>query len=208
MDQVLTPPAKAASPKERRAPPPPVERFVFRLPVLSLPQMEPKAPDFTQSQKYDDEAWDPADVPAHEERPKTRGECSDGPRPCPWISCRYNLYLEVTRRGIIQFTRDEIDIDQFPAANSCALDVANRGGMALEKVAAILGLTRERVRQVAMDGLEKVRRSVALREYAREDGFDVAHDIDWAEVSSDASVEEPADDPADPDDDDLALGGP
>lgn len=32
-------------------------------------------------------------------RPRTRGDCEDGPRPCPWVGCRYNLMLEVTEAG-------------------------------------------------------------------------------------------------------------
>src|ERR1019366_2346037 len=33
------------------------------------------------------------------ERPKTRGDCVDGPRPCPWAGCRQHLYLEVNPTG-------------------------------------------------------------------------------------------------------------
>ncbi len=29
------------------------------------------------------------------ERPKLRSECVDGPRPCPFVSCKYHLYLDV-----------------------------------------------------------------------------------------------------------------
>jgi hypothetical protein len=28
-------------------------------------------------------------------RPRNRSECKDGPRPCPWVSCRYHLALDV-----------------------------------------------------------------------------------------------------------------
>ncbi len=28
-------------------------------------------------------------------RPRTRGDCADGPRPCPWYRCRHHLGLEV-----------------------------------------------------------------------------------------------------------------
>jgi hypothetical protein len=36
------------------------------------------------------------------ERPRTRGECRAGPRPCPWIGCRYHLLIEVTPSGALQ----------------------------------------------------------------------------------------------------------
>jgi len=41
--------------------------------------------------------------------------------------------------------------------HSCALDVAERGGMTLEDVGHIMNLTRERVRQVEVAGIEKLR---------------------------------------------------
>src|SRR5690242_4638453 len=28
-------------------------------------------------------------------KPKTRAECVNGPRPCLFVSCKYNLYLDV-----------------------------------------------------------------------------------------------------------------
>jgi DNA-directed RNA polymerase sigma subunit (sigma70/sigma32) len=40
---------------------------------------------------------------------------------------------------------------------TCALDVASRGGVTLEEVGDILNLTRERIRQVEVMGLEKLR---------------------------------------------------
>src|SRR6185312_8298743 len=35
------------------------------------------------------------DYPADVERPRTRGDCADMPRPCPFVSCSHHLYLEV-----------------------------------------------------------------------------------------------------------------
>ena len=40
---------------------------------------------------------------------------------------------------------------------TCALDVADRGGITLEEVGAILNLARERIRQVEVRGLLKLR---------------------------------------------------
>ena len=40
---------------------------------------------------------------------------------------------------------------------TCALDIADRGGVTLEEVGEILNLTRERIRQVEVIGLEKLR---------------------------------------------------
>jgi hypothetical protein len=56
-------------------------------------------------------------------------------------------------------------------SESCALDVADRGGTTLEDVGAIMNLTRERIRQVevkALAKLEALRDMMALREYVDE----------------------------------------
>jgi DNA-directed RNA polymerase sigma subunit (sigma70/sigma32) len=41
-------------------------------------------------------------------------------------------------------------------SETCALDIAERGGLTLEEVGAIMNLTRERIRQVEVAGLEKL----------------------------------------------------
>jgi DNA-directed RNA polymerase sigma subunit (sigma70/sigma32) len=47
---------------------------------------------------------------------------------------------------------------------TCALDVADRGGITLEEVGEIMNLTRERVRQVETAGLAKLQ---AIRDISR-----------------------------------------
>ena len=42
-------------------------------------------------------------------------------------------------------------------AETCALDVADEGGRTLEAVGELVGLTRERIRQVEMRALDKIR---------------------------------------------------
>ena len=32
------------------------------------------------------------------EKPRLRSECADGPRPCPFVSCKYHLYIDVSAR--------------------------------------------------------------------------------------------------------------
>ena len=54
---------------------------------------------------------------------------------------------------------------------TCALDVADRGGTTLEEVGAIMNLTRERIRQVEVKGLAKLealKDMSALRDYVDE----------------------------------------
>lgn len=92
-------------------------------------------------------------------RPKTRGECVDGPRPCPWASCRHHLLLYVTAVGSIRKTH--ATIDKLP--ESCSLDVAERGGLTLSEVGELMGCTRERVRQIEVATLLKLRAAVNAR---------------------------------------------
>ncbi len=79
-------------------------------------------------------------------RPRTRADCADGPRPCPWVSCRHHLYLEVDGRGHVRLAFP--DKEPWELRETCALDVAERGEHTLEYVGRLLNLTRERIRQL------------------------------------------------------------
>jgi hypothetical protein len=100
-------------------------------------------------------------------RPQTRAECREGPRPCPFVSCRYHLYLDVSRRtGSIKLNFPDLEVWEMPV--SCALDVAEDGGATLEDVGAIMNVTRERIRQLEVTALERlalVRDMKHLREF-------------------------------------------
>jgi hypothetical protein len=104
------------------------------------------------------------------EKPRTRAECADGPRPCPYVSCKYHLYIDVSARtGAIKLNFPDLEV--WDLGESCALDVADRGGTTLEDVGAIMNLTRERIRQVevkALAKLEALRDMMALRDYVDE----------------------------------------
>ena len=86
-------------------------------------------------------------VHAQHDRPRTRADCENGPRPCPWVGCRHHLYLEVKESGTITLTWP--DRDPWELEHSCSLDLADQEhGVTLEKVGEILNLTRERIRQL------------------------------------------------------------
>ncbi|MBS2024441.1 MAG: DNA-binding protein [Deltaproteobacteria bacterium] len=89
-------------------------------------------------------------------RPKTRADCVEGHRPCPFVSCKYNLFVDVNpRTGSVKMNFPDKELDEI--GDTCALDVADRGGITLEEVGAIMNLTRERVRQLETRGLTKLR---------------------------------------------------
>lgn len=88
------------------------------------------------------------------ERPKTRGECADGPRPCPYVSCRFHLFLDVNRAGGLKLNFPDLDVVDM--AESCALDVADRGGVTLDAIRDVLNVTREAVRLIEERALAKL----------------------------------------------------
>ncbi|MFO0678546.1 MAG: sigma factor-like helix-turn-helix DNA-binding protein [Polyangiaceae bacterium] len=103
-------------------------------------------------------------------RPTNRSECVNGERPCPFVSCKYHLFLDVSARtGAIKLNFPDLEV--WEMNETCALDVADRGGTTLEEVGAIMNLTRERIRQVEVKGLAKLealKDMMALREYVDE----------------------------------------
>lgn len=95
-------------------------------------------------------------VAVDDARPHSRAECADLPRPCPFVACRHHLYLDVNHEtGSIKFN--------YPAAEphelveTCALDVADRGEHTLETVGLLLNVTRERLRQIEVRALHKLK---------------------------------------------------
>jgi hypothetical protein len=103
-------------------------------------------------------------------KPTTRIECASGERPCPFVSCKHHLYLDVSAKtGAIKLNFPDLEV--WEMNETCALDVADRGGTTLEEVGAIMNLTRERIRQVEVKGLAKLqalRDMTALRDYVDE----------------------------------------
>lgn len=104
------------------------------------------------------------------EKPRARSECVEGMRPCPFVSCKHHLYLDVSARtGAIKLNFPDLEV--WEMNESCALDVADRGGTTLEDVGAIMNLTRERIRQVEVKALAKLQALKdmdALRDYVDE----------------------------------------
>ena len=107
-----------------------------------------------QAAKYD----------SHRVLPLTRGECEGGSRPCPCVSCKHHLFLDVSpRTGSIKLNYP--DLEPWELSPSCALDVADHGELTLEEVGELMNWSRERARQVEKEALGKLRvRAVKLQE--------------------------------------------
>lgn len=92
---------------------------------------------------------------AAEDRPKTRADCVEGPRPCPWMGCRYHLGLDEMASGSLRVNFAHLDVDEIP--ETCSLDRADRGVTTLNEIGVIMNLHRERVRQIERRGLARYR---------------------------------------------------
>jgi len=86
-------------------------------------------------------------------RPRTRGECSEVVRPCPYVSCRYNLFIDVTRDGSVVL--NPIPINGY----SCALDVADDyKDLTMEDVSDLLNTEMQEVKSLTFNAARVVRR--------------------------------------------------
>ena len=99
------------------------------------------------------------------DRPRTRGDClpggCNGERPCPWVSCKAHLALDVDEvNGSIKVNFPDLEV--WELRDTCALDVADRDGITLEEVGKLMNLTRERVRQLELQALSGAAQSTEL----------------------------------------------
>lgn len=92
-------------------------------------------------------------------RPRTRADCAEVPRPCPYVSCRYHLYLDVNdETGALRLnfpTLEPADLQ-----HSCALDVADEVDLSnlptFADVGRKINVTRERIRMMLRLSLAQV----------------------------------------------------
>lgn len=95
--------------------------------------------------------------------PLTRADCIDGPRPCPFVSCRNNLYLDVSENGWLKLNFPHLEVHEMQ--ETCALDVADRqDGITLESLGGLLNISLEGARQVEIDVLGELRAKLGEEE--------------------------------------------
>ena len=105
--------------------------------------------------------------------PTNREQCNNNFRPCPCARCKYHLIFETDIRGK---SDDEIVEKLLSMPESCVLDVTDTGEKTLHEVGKILGITRERVRQIEgasdrdyiLKGISRLRKSPARMRYLEE----------------------------------------
>lgn len=93
-------------------------------------------------------------IEPNEGRPRTRGECGEQ-RPCPFVSCRHHLYLDVSPiTGSIKINFP--DLEPWELEHSCSLDQADLGWSTQDAVGQVLNLSHARVGQVCDSSLLKL----------------------------------------------------
>lgn len=105
--------------------------------------------------------------------PMLRSDCIDQPRPCPFVSCKHHLYLDITKSGALKLNFPDLEVHEL--AHSCVLDIADNGGATLEATGAMLNLTRERIRQLELKALANLEAACIAAGLRREDSM---HEID------------------------------
>ena len=89
-------------------------------------------------------------------RPVTRADCRNSKRPCPWIGCRYHLMVDWLSEGKARLIFPFLGIQELK--DTCALDVADRGGISREEIAQLMNISREMVRKIEESALTKIKK--------------------------------------------------
>ena len=126
--------------------------------------------EMTREARRHERAGDSVEVLEYN-RPQNRSECVNGARPCLYVSCKHHLYLDVNpETGSVKLNFPDKEV--WELEETCALDIAERGGITLEEVGEILNLTRERIRQLEVDALKKMKEESTKHELDEFVGWD------------------------------------
>lgn len=97
-------------------------------------------------------------------RPRTRADCRDGLRPCPWVRCRHHLAVDVSQVGVLSVNAIVGADDRLP---SCSLDVAEASwqqqlswSALLRTTSKALGVSRSRAGHLTTQAVKALRRCV------------------------------------------------
>jgi len=86
-------------------------------------------------------------------RPRTLAECPIGP--CPFVGCRYHLYLEVNEEtGALKLIFPHLEVWELP--ETCAIRAADRGALSLDEVGRLTNRSQQGVVKIERPALAKV----------------------------------------------------
>ncbi len=101
-------------------------------------------------------------------RPRTRGDCEAGPRPCLELNCRQHMLSGPPARRLVRESDDRVVAKLEAMPDTCVLDVVDRhpDGVPLEDVGPLYGVVRERIRQIQVQALAHLRTRAKLANLA------------------------------------------
>jgi len=105
------------------------------------------------------------DILACGHRPR---EVANHCRPCPWVGCRQNLYLDVKEDGHLRYNHPGKELEEL--AETCALDVADRGEQSREAVGDLCNMTGQRITSIERDARVHLRVVLGVDEVSDERG--------------------------------------
>lgn len=99
-------------------------------------------------------------------RPKTYDDClavgwGTKENPCPFFSCKNNLFLDVNDDGEIKFIHKKKDFDQIP--ETCLNRAIENGPLDFKQISELIGVVRERARQIKNEAKEKIRNATEFK---------------------------------------------
>jgi hypothetical protein len=93
-------------------------------------------------------------------RPVRRADCLKGPRPCPWIGCRWHLCWEhhkIKRAILSNADPREVAALILSMPDTCVLDLSEEA-LSTRQVANALNVTHQAIAQSCVRALDKLRR--------------------------------------------------
>lgn len=132
----------------------------FHVPAEALAR--PRPPDGPVT------AQDLLDLNTAKVEARVAGHCEGVPRPCPFVSCKHNLYLDVEPgTGEVRFNFPLLEPEDMPPEASCAIDVARSGARDDAAVAELLNVGEAVVERVVRVNGPKLREALSeFREHS------------------------------------------
>lgn len=124
----------------------------------------------------------------HADMPRRLEDCPGDDEQCPFVACRYHLWTDIESRNVRygkkggqrEYRRDLVPTDAWGSWATCALRAARQGPRTLDEVGDLLGVTRERVRQIQVAAIAHLAEVVVRQGLCDPD--EIESGIDWDQL--------------------------
>lgn len=136
----------------------------------------------TQAEREEMEDFDESDLPFR--RPVTRGDCSQVPRPCPFLTCKWNNYIDIQENGNLRFNFPDLEPDEMPSDLSCTLDIIDTYDVigappTIDLVGLVTGSCADSVRAAVFRSLDFMAMSTRVEKHKTYHDYVDAFQINW-----------------------------